>query len=582
MNRKLLLFILLILTILLAADHTERRIPPDNIDKKNSSRDGLEVTPLGGTVTVDDIINTILGENVSVSSVQYTGTPVASGLFQGGVSAGISIEEGVILSCGYAENAIGPNTSSGISGSNGLPGDPDLNNLIPGYFTYDATILEFDFIPQFNGINFNYVFASEEYPEWVFSAFNDVFAFFIDGINVALVPGTNIAVSINNINEFTNAEYYVNNHVGTYNIECDGFTTVLSVEAYVIPWSTHHMKFAIADAGDSILDSWVFLEAESFSSITLEEFSVYVEGGPAQHTNEDEPLDIYVTVSGPNNALFYWWLMNPIWGRAFFIEPRNTAITRIIHYIPLTDWCNGVDQFGFIVFDNFGHNVEFPLGVEVLPVNDPPVNTVPPQISGDFWVGGMVYCDPGEWNDDLDNQYVLPGNESNIEIYYQWQSSENDIDNWQDIAGANESSYQLEAVDADMYIRCQVTAQDDGIGLEDESTTISSNIEFCPMPVNNDFNTLCRTSLRGAYPNPFNPATTISYSLALDGEIEISIYNLKGELVRNLVQGWQSRGVHDIVWDGKDNLARACESGIYFCRFVTREGEFTEKLNLIK
>ncbi|MBN2461311.1 MAG: hypothetical protein JXB60_06855, partial [Candidatus Cloacimonetes bacterium] len=91
MNRKLLLFILLILTILLAADHTERRIPPDNIDKKNSSRDGLEVTPLGGTVTVDDIINTILGENVSVSSVQYTGTPVASGLFQGGVSAGISI-----------------------------------------------------------------------------------------------------------------------------------------------------------------------------------------------------------------------------------------------------------------------------------------------------------------------------------------------------------------------------------------------------------------------------------------------------------------------------------------------------------
>ncbi|MBN1948643.1 MAG: choice-of-anchor L domain-containing protein, partial [Candidatus Cloacimonetes bacterium] len=127
----------------LFSNTNERINSATSIEKLNSGR-GLQVQVLDGcVVTIDDLINTLLGDNVTVSNVVYTGANIASGLFSGGLSAGISIDEGVILSSGYAANAIGPNISDGISGNNGLPGDSDLNTLIPGYRTNDATILEF-------------------------------------------------------------------------------------------------------------------------------------------------------------------------------------------------------------------------------------------------------------------------------------------------------------------------------------------------------------------------------------------------------------------------------------------------------
>ncbi len=123
---------------------------------------------------------------------------------------------------------------------------------------------------------FRYVFGSEEYPEWVGSSYNDVFGFFVTGpkpnglgtynsYNVALIPGTSLPVTINNVNANSYSQYYVNNGSGT-TIVYDGFTTVLTAMLVVVPCEQYHIKLAVGDAGDSQYDSGIFLEANSFSS----------------------------------------------------------------------------------------------------------------------------------------------------------------------------------------------------------------------------------------------------------------------------------------------------------------------------
>jgi hypothetical protein len=223
----------------------------------------------------EDLVNKLLGSGITASNISYTGATNSAGTFNGGTGI-IGFEEGIILSSGNISNVIGPNTSDAITADNVLPGDADLNTLIPGYTTYDGTILEFDFIPESKDvISFQYVFTSDEYNEWTNTAFNDVFGFFLNGVNVALLPGTNIAVSINNVNggnpfgtAASNPQYYLNNDLsdggGNINTEMDGITVVFSVDAQVNQGETNHIKLAIADAGDRILDSNVFLKAESF------------------------------------------------------------------------------------------------------------------------------------------------------------------------------------------------------------------------------------------------------------------------------------------------------------------------------
>lgn len=218
--------------------------------------------------------------DIQISNVQLQGTNISAGFFSGGLDI-VGFETGIILSSGDINKVQGPNVSDGITGVNYLSGDTDLDALIPGYKTYDSTSLEFDFVATSDVISFQYVFSSDEYNEWVNSPFNDVFGFFLDGKNVATLPGSDIAVSINNVNNgnpigsnVSNPQYYINNDLsdggGSIYTEMDGLTVVLTVQANVIPGEVHHMKFSIADAGDYILDSNVFLRAESFVNTTVD------------------------------------------------------------------------------------------------------------------------------------------------------------------------------------------------------------------------------------------------------------------------------------------------------------------------
>lgn len=298
---------------------TKRDIPPNSAKKSPTlGGTGITVTELSSTLTPQQLVQYLLGGGIQISNVTFKGVNSSAGTFSGGTGI-LAFENGIILSTGSIHNIIGPNSYKGISANNGLPGDSDLNNLIPGHSTYDATVLEFDFIPTTDQITFQYQFASDEYNEYVDSSFTDVFGCFINGQNIALIPGTTTPVSIKNVNLNNNSTYYINNETGSLNTEMDGLTVKLTAKAVVIPSATNHIKLAIADAGDYVWDSNVLIKAESFVSDTTPPVltvppdvtvpatgeKTYVNIGTATATDNITPTDqIVITNDAPADGLF--------------------------------------------------------------------------------------------------------------------------------------------------------------------------------------------------------------------------------------------------------------------------------------
>jgi gliding motility-associated-like protein len=218
----------------------------------------------------------LVGQGVQISNVQFSGDAQARGYFNGS-NSNLGLGEGVILSTGRVADAPGPNgtPASDFGTEYGRPGDSELAS-IAGFATNDAAVLEFDFVPISDTVQFNYVFASNEYMTYVGAGVNDVFAFLISGPgiigerNVALIPGTSTAVTIDDVNADVNGQYYVDNeNPPGATVEYNGWTTVLTALAVLQPCETYHIRLAIADGGDEAFDSAVFLEARSFTSPTI-------------------------------------------------------------------------------------------------------------------------------------------------------------------------------------------------------------------------------------------------------------------------------------------------------------------------
>ncbi len=90
------------------------------------------------------------------------------------------------------------------------------------------------------------------------------------------------------------------------------------------------------------------------------------------------------------------------------------------------------------------------------------------------------------------------------------------------------------------------------------------------------------TSLKGNYPNPFNPETTISFGMNKAGKVEVAIYNILGQRVKTLLSENRSAGNHTVVWNGKDSNNRSVSSGVYFYRMTTEGYSKTSKMILMK
>jgi len=84
------------------------------------------------------------------------------------------------------------------------------------------------------------------------------------------------------------------------------------------------------------------------------------------------------------------------------------------------------------------------------------------------------------------------------------------------------------------------------------------------------------------YPNPFNPSTTIAFSIPETGRVRVSVYNVKGEKIKDLLNTEMTRGNHRLVWDGRDNCSNPVSSGIYFVRINTGTESHTHKMLLMK
>ena len=238
----------------------------------------------------------LVGQGVSISNVTLSADPRSIGFFKNISGTSIGLDSGIVLTNGnvktttgignfgldgngvtnaYQASSASPSTSGAFASLDLMRlGDADLDNLVMDP-TQDATILEFDFTPTGDSIKFRYVFSSEEYPEFPCSGVNDVFAFFIQGpgypsaTNIALIPNTTLPVTIDNINNIPGCglfpQYYIDNELNkkfTHNAH----TVVFTAKALVQPCQTYHLKLAIADVGDGIFDSGVFLEAKSLSS----------------------------------------------------------------------------------------------------------------------------------------------------------------------------------------------------------------------------------------------------------------------------------------------------------------------------
>jgi PKD repeat protein len=315
--------------------------------------------------TIDTLVgNLYSGSCGAITNITHIGDSANISYFDaGGTSLGINA--GIFLSSGRYTDVANPATFT-LAEVLSLPGDTSLENLLSmpiGLATsYDAAILEFDLQAGGDTMKFNYVFASEEYPEFVCTAFNDVFGFLITGPkpsggfyqeeNIALIPSTNIPVSINTVNGgvtsgtntpciLTNTAYYVDAALDTM-IAFDGRTIPLNAYFAAVPGATYHCKIGVTDIGDGTLDSGVFLGVESLCGDSIlspiANFIYYI----TNKTDETSPI-LTVEDKSVYGKRFFWdfgdgstsYLRNP--APHTYTTPGTYNVTYVVSNFCCTD-----------------------------------------------------------------------------------------------------------------------------------------------------------------------------------------------------------------------------------------------------
>lgn len=268
------------------------------------------------TQYVNDVL---LGEGVTATNVQFTGSMVQIGYMTGGDD--FSLESGLVLSTDHAPNPATCVWEQGIPWGEAVSGEPDLltvANSVPGLIgesfsvssVNDVCILEFDFQPAGDFVSFNYVFGSDEYLTWINTQYNDIFGFFLSGpgitgpyaspagfpdgaINIAQVPDSDpqLPITISSVNNLINDEYYIDNPGATEPPCINGYTVPFTASHPVSCGLTYHIKLAIADGTDTILESIVILEEGSFGSPIATEYEATA--APACDPDPDDDVVIY-------------------------------------------------------------------------------------------------------------------------------------------------------------------------------------------------------------------------------------------------------------------------------------------------
>lgn len=275
----------------------------------------ISVTSANGQNVKTLLESHFLGGGIEISNVKFNGQTVVNsnqiGFFSNPNTANpnVGLSSGIVMVTGDYEDAAAGN-SNGTQSSLASPSYAGNDRSVPLRNTLndqgnanqtmnDVAVLTFDFVSSGEYVKFDYVFASEEYPEFVNSSYNDAFGFFISGPyddqgnlvneaipyqyrNIAIIPGSGDPVTINNVHEAgsthcgagcthqANSVYHITNT--NNNCKMDAYTVVLSTEeVFVAPCYKYKLELAICDVGDASYNSCVFLGAGSFK---VDEYSL--------------------------------------------------------------------------------------------------------------------------------------------------------------------------------------------------------------------------------------------------------------------------------------------------------------------
>lgn len=242
--------------------------------------------------TVPELVNDVLINSPCVTAQNITwrtGTNFGShngiGYFTN-TNPNFPMAAGVVLSTGNVLNTVGPNSTMLNDGSAAWTGDADLEATLAAaginMSSTNATVLEFEFTSISSHFNFDFIFASEEYGNYQ-CEFSDAFAFLLTNLetgvttNLAVVPGTNLPISVVTIRDFlynsscpsVNADYFGRFNGGSASssaaINLNGQTKTLTASSVLTTNTQYHIKLVIADRGDYKSDSAIFIAADSFN-----------------------------------------------------------------------------------------------------------------------------------------------------------------------------------------------------------------------------------------------------------------------------------------------------------------------------
>ena len=262
-------------------------------------------------VDATDMAEAIFGDGVQVVSASYTGDRDSAGIYTNGNSVAPGVtpsDSGVILSTGEVEdftNSSGNanqdnNTTTNTSGVNN---NPDFNSEA-GARTYDAAFLDVDFIPDGNVMTMQFVFASEEYPEFQNSIYQDFVGVWVNGDIVPMDVG-NGDTDPGNINTTNNINMYVDNTSSDFNTEMDGFTITLTLTMVVNPNVVNSIRIGIADVADSSYDSSLLIAGDSVQTALVaisDDVNVYPAGTTSFNVlnNDVAPVSSTLTITHIN------------------------------------------------------------------------------------------------------------------------------------------------------------------------------------------------------------------------------------------------------------------------------------------
>lgn len=279
------------------------------------------------SLTATQLVQSILINNpcANISNVSAAGWAFSNGNSYGKFTSGNStfpFADGVLLTTGRAQSAIGPNTSILSEGPTNWTGDPDLEDALNiGQSSINATVLEFDFLPLSNKISFDYIFSSEQYLSNGTANqcnYTDGFVFLLKKANtteqytnLAVVPGTTIPVLVNTVRgpgticPPANPQYFDAFNGTEHPTNYNGQTKILTAKSNVIPGTLYHIKLVVADQGNNFYDSAIFLGGGSFK--------VEKDLGTDRLISNNNPLcfgatlDLYANEPGTNT---YQWSRN--------------------------------------------------------------------------------------------------------------------------------------------------------------------------------------------------------------------------------------------------------------------------------